>query len=95
MPPGPEDPYGGESILQKRQRIRKEAQARLEGPLLEKRKQEREDLGLEVVEEGARWDGSAQEQGYRPATTWDGLEHVGVTGQWWEMPVVEGETVVP
>jgi hypothetical protein len=106
-PPGFEDPYGGESILEKRRRIRKQA---MEGhpennPLLERRRREREDLGLEIVEDSAKWTGQSDVRAgtkaehkdveYRPALTWDGLEHVGITGEWWEMPVMDGETVVP
>jgi hypothetical protein len=77
-PPGPADPYGGESFLEKRRR-------------------EREEAGLDVVKEKAKWKTEAKmgKDGYKPATTWDGMEHVGYTGLWWEKPEVEGEQFLP
>ncbi len=51
---------------------------------------------MDVVEK-PRWKSEDPKwaQGYRPATTWDGLEHVGYTGQWWEKPELEEEQFVP
>ena len=34
---------------------------------------------------------AAVNSSYKEATTWDGLEHVGMTGQWWEEPEREEE----
>ncbi|MCJ1306316.1 hypothetical protein MMC08_009136, partial [Hypocenomyce scalaris] len=67
-PPGAEDPYGGPSKLEQRRDNRKK--------------------DLVAVAEGAPDaetvlpdDGASN---YVPATTWDGLEHIGGASGWWE-----------
>lgn len=72
-PPGLKDPYGGPSFL-------------------ERRRAEREGRKLPEPEEaGEHYDSvvpsntpEAHSAEYVPATTWDGLEHIGGTGHWSE-----------
>ncbi|KAF3491121.1 uncharacterized protein GIQ15_00638 [Arthroderma uncinatum] len=82
-PPGLKDPYGGESILERRAREFRESKGEVS----------REPESHEVPEEpvqAATAEASAEPVGdYVPATTWDGLEHIGSLGEWWDKPATE------
>lgn len=80
-PPGLADPYGGESRLEKRLRERREA------------------LSEEVEEEAYTAEegdvvNTTLPEGYKPAETWDGLEHVGSSGHWSEKLPTENDQYV-
>lgn len=77
-PPGLEDPYGGESIIEKRARKRRAAAQERKGR--EPDVQEAETPSEEPANV------SAPSSEYVPAQTWDGLEHVGLMGHWDEKP---------
>ncbi|EEQ27342.1 conserved hypothetical protein [Microsporum canis CBS 113480] len=80
-PPGLKDPYGGESMLERRARELRESREEVK----ESEPQETSDEYAQVVEEG-----NSEPMGdYTPAATWDGLEHVGSLGEWWEKPATE------
>ncbi|KAI1951932.1 hypothetical protein LOZ57_001345 [Ophidiomyces ophidiicola] len=80
-PPGLEDPYGGESFLEKRLREKREAKAGTRPD---------SDLVPEVIPEEHELSSEAPiptpTEEYVPAMTWDGLEHVGTSGSWRESP---------
>ncbi|KAM5439241.1 hypothetical protein MferCBS31731_004662 [Microsporum ferrugineum] len=80
-PPGLKDPYRGESMLERRARELRESREEVK----ESEPQETSDEYAQVVEEG-----NSEPMGdYTPAATWDGLEHVGSLGEWWEKPATE------
>ncbi|PGH21371.1 hypothetical protein AJ80_03288 [Polytolypa hystricis UAMH7299] len=81
-PPGLKDPYGGESILERTLRERQEAK---QGPQQQAPQVPAEEVSVEevVIETPS---------GYVTATTWDGLERVGVVGKWSEqLPTEQDE----
>ncbi|WEW59061.1 hypothetical protein PRK78_004529 [Emydomyces testavorans] len=83
-PPGLKDPYGGESFLEKKLREKREART-----IETSQSQPKPDEAEYVPEEQAMSATDApmaEPEKYIPATTWDGLEHVGTSGQWWEYP---------
>ncbi|EFW16951.1 hypothetical protein D8B26_003757 [Coccidioides posadasii str. Silveira] len=85
-PPGLKDPYGGESFLEKRAREQREAKAP---------QPELEPEYVPEAETASVAEVSATEAGeYVPATTWDGLEHVGSSGQWWEQSPTPADSFV-
>ncbi|KAL1956483.1 hypothetical protein VTO42DRAFT_7281 [Malbranchea cinnamomea] len=77
-PPGLKDPYGGEGVIEKA--LRKKSEGQEEKPAEASSTKEVEDAPATPPPD------------YVPATTWDGLEHVGHTGKWWELPPSEQDT---
>ena len=87
-PPGLLDPYGGESYLERRRRER----------ALQKEAPEPKELGEEHAPPGMVQefggtpratdedvDSDYKPKDYVPAETWEGLEHVGHKGHWWDI----------
>lgn len=74
------DPYGGESFWEKKVRESKAAKQPNEPEEVEE--------AASLPEEATLPEGSE----YVPAKTWDGLEHVGSTGEWWEQPPSQNDT---
>lgn len=72
------DPYGGEGFLEKKVRESRESKQPIEP----------EPEAAQLPEQVTVPEGSD----YVPATTWDGLEHVGSTGQWWEAAPSDNDT---
>ncbi|EFQ97763.1 hypothetical protein MGYG_00804 [Nannizzia gypsea CBS 118893] len=77
-PPGLKDPYGGESILERRARELRESR--------EASSAEPQGTSEESVQAMAEEDNAEAMADYTPAINWDGLEHVGSLGEWWEKP---------
>lgn len=75
------DPYGGESFLEKKFRESKESKQPIEPEV-------NVEEAVPLPEEATL---SADSE-YVPATTWEGLERVGTTGQWWEQPPSQNDT---
>ena len=67
-PPGHEDPYGGLSTFEQRQR---------------KGKKDTVAVAEEAPQKGVALPDAAASN-YVPATTWDGLDHIGGATGWWE-----------
>ncbi|EZF32297.1 hypothetical protein H109_05710 [Trichophyton interdigitale MR816] len=80
-PPGLKDPYGGESILERRARELREAR--------EARADESREVPEESIEAMPEETNAEAMADYTPAINWDGLEHVGSLGEWWEKPPTE------
>lgn len=81
-PPGLKDPYGGESQFERMWRERKE---RKEGKPKRQQPEEKPEPESQLFLKEKK-----PPKEYEPATTWDGLDHVGTLGlNWEETPATE------
>ncbi|KAK2741593.1 hypothetical protein FQN57_005576 [Myotisia sp. PD_48] len=86
-PPGLENPYGDDSVIDKKIRESEGHQAQHLNEPLGPETQELQAEEPQPVNADAMAD-------YVPASTWDGLEHVGSLGEWWEKPPAENDQFV-
>jgi hypothetical protein len=84
-PPGLKDPYGGPGFFERRRMARKKTQAGDEMQEAEQ-EQEYEEMQTRDDREDLEAEFPAAQDGYKPAETWDGLEHVGHLGHWRDIP---------
>lgn len=86
--PGLEDPYDGESFLERRRKERTHAKEAQELKALEEEHATERvgpsSTGSPAIDEDA--DSPFVSKDYVPAETWDGLEHVGHKGHWRDIP---------
>jgi hypothetical protein len=78
--------------LEERERLQTSPPSQLSASLPESREP--------VVDEGAHWrsvptDPVQADPNYVPAETWDGLERVGFSGHWRDLPVTVEEAFIP
>ena len=81
-PPGQEDPYGGKSILERNRERKEQDVGQAEVDDLQEGVQASEKTPVDApiaqsIDSGVLAD-------YVPATTWDGLDHIGGATGWWE-----------
>ncbi|KAL2012742.1 hypothetical protein VTN00DRAFT_267 [Thermoascus crustaceus] len=79
-PPGLKDPYGGEGVIEKSLRKRREAKGEIE-----------ESAPEPAAEEAAVEEEISPAGDYKPAETWDELEQVGHLGRWHDFPPTEAD----
>ena len=77
-PPGLKDPYGGEGVLERK--FKKSQPEGQNDSVAETAPQ-----ASEAVEDAAAGDA------YEPATTWEGIPHIGHLGEWTDLPPSEAD----
>jgi hypothetical protein len=94
------DPYGGESFIEKSLRKRREAASEeveekpdAERPEPEKPELEKPQPEVKAVPAIAQ-ESTPVPDDYVPATTWDGLEHIGTLNEWWDQPPTDKDLFV-
>jgi hypothetical protein len=94
------DPYGGESFVERSMRKRREAASEeveekpdAEKPEPDKTELEKPQVEVEAVPATAQ-ESTPVHDDYVPATTWDGLEHVGTLNEWWDQPPTNNDRFV-
>lgn len=100
-PPGLEDPYGGPGYFERRRQRQRGERGAQEGREIPAPQSAPIDSSEPVLNESAPWrsvpidDPELVDPAYVPAETWDGLEHVGSSGDWREIPVRVEEEFEP
>lgn len=106
-PPGLQDPYGGPGYFERRrQQAREEREASAPAasppqPAIMQSEQvptvqdENAMDGIVPLRSVAENDPKTEDPSYVPAETWDGLEHVGLSGHWSERPPRPEESFRP
>ncbi|RMD41668.1 hypothetical protein DV735_g3430, partial [Chaetothyriales sp. CBS 134920] len=107
-PPGLADPYGGPSFLerhwaQREQRYKEKEDALAQREAAEAAERERRQAEFREAERPdvyaaneADVDADIDEYAeYKPATTWDGLMHIGHAGHWQDIPPTQHDTYQP
>lgn len=82
-PPGLKDPYGGEGVIERAMRKRRQG-AEEEVVVAEQQQQDIRELEPHSQE-------IAPPDDYKPASTWEGLERVGHLGRWSDYPPTEAD----
>ncbi|KAJ9302248.1 hypothetical protein DTO271G3_1114 [Paecilomyces variotii] len=82
-PPGLKDPYGGEGVIERAMRKRRQG---AEEEVVAAEQQQPDLRELEQIEQEI-----APPDDYRPASTWDSLERVGHLGRWSDYPPTEAD----
>ncbi|KAE8152531.1 ribosomal subunit 39S-domain-containing protein [Aspergillus avenaceus] len=80
-PPGLEDPYGGQSVLEKK--------FKKDQPEQRPQRTQEPDDGWRNIDEASAGVETAPSGEYEPATTWEGLARVGHLGRWTDFPASE------
>ncbi|KAL2828752.1 glucosidase II beta subunit-like-domain-containing protein [Aspergillus cavernicola] len=82
-PPGLKDPYGGEGVFEKKFKKNQAVQQGQEGA---------EEVTQAAETENAAVDEAVPaDSAYTPATTWEGIQHIGHLGRWDDLPPREAD----